>query len=148
MPSRQRSQVPLFIVIQSFPELYEIQCVRYTHVYVILPRRAAKLTHRVWLNLSIARSNCISCVSLCLPLSFVHTFSFCLSHRRKTTDVTPLNIARTIAIAVLVDRLSAIDDRGVSISLGCRYSPKSMHFCIFRFTYLYFAFQFHDWRCN
>lgn len=30
------SQVQLFIVIQSFPKLYEIQCVRYIYIHTIL----------------------------------------------------------------------------------------------------------------
>lgn len=56
------SQVQLFIVIQSFPKLYEIQCVRYIYIYIyiryyVLRNRTDTPYNRVWLNLSIAQRN-------------------------------------------------------------------------------------------
>lgn len=74
------SQVQLFIVIQSFPKLYEIQCVRYIYIrYYVLRNKTDTPHNRVWLNLSIAQRNWmrISTCTLdaCTPI-LCNTFCF------------------------------------------------------------------------
>lgn len=56
------SQVQLFIVIQSFPKLYEIQCVRYIYTYDIMCWET-ELTHHTtaydWIYRSLKETECV-----------------------------------------------------------------------------------------